>query len=831
GMALGAELSILRGFFTPEEEKAWRQNPASCGAEASSLLEAFLEGRFEAVLLSRQVEDLLAGDGSGAAEDVQAYLEGRVSLYLTRGPCGDQADRELLLLLLAASCLQLFAQSNWTGPPVSGALSDLLPPAVPRPQSRTLAEAVHWHLLLDGEAVYSLVGHPLLLLLARVVLLQASSRRSSLQLVPWWMLRYVSLHQQILEACSHPAAQPGSEQHGERFVRAQLHLACASASLLQEAHAGRAPGSQRRPSIGLISKSPEGALGKRTQFQQKFLAQLVLQVHRKDQSSGAHEDSPTCTPPSMLPKNCRLNDDTLLEDVSLARPSQAVLPDLRAEEQALVLGVCADLQKNNPAHKLTEEELLAFTSCVLSQPKFWALQVSALCLRSRLEKESSRRVERGMMQLQEIVSCCEEQTCPVSERLKLFYCSHVPPQWLVQKQLAALLSDLGCVSSALLAYEKLELWEDAVVCYQRLGQHGKAEQLVRRELERKETPGLYCLLGDVLKEHQYYERAWQLSGRRAGAMRSRALLYLRDKDFQRCADCFQESVRINPIQAVGVWFSLGCAYFALENYEGAAGAFHRCIGLEPDNAEAWNNLSTAYIRLKKKKQAFHTLREALRCNFEHWQIWENYITVCTDVGEFGEAVRAYHQLMELRDHYKDVQILQILVRAVVEDLPDGQGEPAGALRPKLRELLGRVSSCHSSDAQVWQLYARLYGDGRSSDPQDREKALEFLSKAHRCDLRAGGWETQPELFKEVIQRALHIGEVTVACCQTKSSRSQALQMVSTARLNLSSLSAKAKQMHTDVATGQVCAALQDSVEALERLTSELQELQVKLRQQ
>ncbi|CAF89035.1 unnamed protein product [Tetraodon nigroviridis] len=56
-------------------------------------------------------------------------------------------------------------------------------------------------------------------------------------------------------------------------------------------------------------------------------------------------------------------------------------------------------------------------------------------------------------------------------------------------------------------------------------------------------------------------------------------------------------------------------------------------------------------------------------------------------------------------------------------------------------------------------------------------------------------------------------------------------MVSTARLNLSSLSAKAKQMHTDVATGQVIPALQDSVEALERLTSELQELQVKLRQQ
>lgn len=67
------------------------------------------------------------------------------------------------------------------------------------------------------------------------------------------------------------------------------------------------------------------------------------------------------------------------------------------------------------------------------------------------------------------------------------------------------------------------------------------------------------------------------------------------------------------------------------------------------------------------------------------------------------------------------QILQVLVRAVVEDLPDSQGQPAGALRPQLRELLGRVSSRHSGDAHVWQLYARLYGDGRSSHPQDDEK--------------------------------------------------------------------------------------------------------------
>uniref|UniRef100_A0A8C5EVR8 Tetratricopeptide repeat protein 27 n=1 Tax=Gouania willdenowi TaxID=441366 RepID=A0A8C5EVR8_GOUWI len=694
-------------------------------AEAGSLLNSLMEGDFEGILLSPRVMSLVRADGGCKEEEgIEAYLERCILFYLKN--------------------------------------------AIISLQTQFLDEAICASLLLDGESIYNLVANSFLLLLARVILTKCSSKMDTLQLFPWWTLRYISLHQQILEACSEQLftlAQNMFLYRAQRKLAIQFHLECVYTCLTYYEYQPAKEHIRKAQEIAGLHIQMIGALGKRTRFQHKYLAQLILDVKRKQDQSDQRDDetSPTPTPQEFLPKDCNLSDDTVLDSLSLAEPDEYKLPNLSAEEQAVILAVCTDFQKNNPVHKLTEEELLSFTSCILSQRKFWAVEVAALSLRTRLEKSQSRCVERAMMQTQAIVDHFEEKICPVTERLKVFYCTPAPPRWELQKQLASLLTDLGCISSALLMYEKLELWEDAITCYERLGQHGKAEEIVRRELEKKESPSLYCLLGDILKDHQYYDRAWELSGHySARAMRSKALLHLRNMEYQQCIDCFEQSLKVNSMQ-LGVWFSLGCAYLALERYEGAVKAFQRCVGLEPENAEAWNNLSTAYIRLQMKNKAFHALQEALRCNYEHWQIWENFIVVSTDIGEFAEVIKAYHRLMDLRDNYKDIQIIQILVRAVLGNIKDRHGQPATALHCKMKELLGRVSSRHCNDAEVWQQYAQLYGGGRSNNPEDDEKALQFLSKAHRCEVQAGALEKDCGHFKEVIQRAVLMGEATSVC--------------------------------------------------------------------
>uniref|UniRef100_A0A8C7XD45 Tetratricopeptide repeat protein 27 n=1 Tax=Oryzias sinensis TaxID=183150 RepID=A0A8C7XD45_9TELE len=649
----------------------------SCvSVDAGSLLQSLLEGDFEAVLLSPQVKDLLTGDGSYDDEDIQAYLERRVLLYLSDASNDEQNSRELTVMALAVSCLHMFAQSNWTGPPLSLNLCNLLPAARLSSQ-KPLVEEIHSHLLLDGESVYSLVANPLLLLLARVILCKCSIQMQSLQLLPWWMLRYINLHQQILEApspqlldlahsCMEKVFKQPSLLSAQRTLTLQLHLECAYLSLTYYEYQAAKEHIRKAQELSGLSINLTGALGKRTRFQQKFLAQLILEVTKNQEGPDQRVDEASPTPLAILPKDCHLQDDTVLDEINLAEPDCYKLPDLSAEEQALILGICTDFQRNNPVHKLTEEELLAFTSCLLSQPKFWAVEVTALCLRTKLERGRTRCVERAMMQTQ------------VSGKR--------PSSLIFTFSLSSLLV--------------------------------QAEEIVRRELEKKETPTLYCLLGDILKDHQYYDRAWELSGRRsARAMRSKALLHLRNKELQRCVECFEQSLKINTMQVQA----------------------------------ASSELAQSVLKIKRKKE----------------------------------------------------KILQILVRAVVENLNDSQGVPAGALSPKLKELLGRVSSRHSSDTEIWRQYALLYGDGCSDSPEDNDKALQFLTKAHRCEVQAGSWEKDPALFKEVIKRAIHMGQVTISCSEKKSNPAEALQMLSSTRLSLRSLVTKAK-VNVSVLLGQRC---------------------------
>lgn len=66
-----------------------------------------------------------------------------------------------------------------------------------------------------------------------------------------------------------------------------------------------------------------------------------------------------------------------------------------------------------------------------------------------------------------------------------------------QKELAAVLVRMGCLSSAVEVLSRLEMWEELAICYDGVGRKAKAVELLEDLLAKERTPSLLCLMGDI----------------------------------------------------------------------------------------------------------------------------------------------------------------------------------------------------------------------------------------------------------------------------------------------------------------------------------------------
>lgn len=702
------------------------------------------------------------------------------------------------------AALLAFVQDNLTGPNLDGSLEWLKFSKLDLGSEEELHTLLLSNLVLDGESATSVTRHPEFLVLARAALL---ADLPAIESCVWWRFRCLLTHQQILDEKSPKLHEQlltlKDVLHQSEFFRMdkdleilvelevlQMHLfyheVVPSDVALKNAINGAG-----------LQINLTGALGKRTRFQQHDLAQLTLNVKSNQQKqiftgSSLH-----------LPKDLKLDDDVRLDKIAFSNSADGEYGDLTPLQQACILGAFVLTKRYQPNDKLADEELLAYLTCLLSHPQVWSFQLSGLLFRSKIESNNSRTIERSMTQAQVLVDSVMAQTPEPWNRFFLIFCSHMSPRWCLEEELANLLVSLGCVNSALDIYIRLHCWEQVIACYNHLKLRHKAEEIIRQELQKKETVKLWCLLGDATDNVEYYEKAWILSNKKsARAQRHWGQYFFYRKQYAEAVPHLQESLTHNSLQTK-LWFQLGFSALQTEDWEIAANAYRRCSFLDPENFEAWNNLSKAYVKLGQKNRAWKALQEALKWDYENWRVWDNYLIVSVDCAVMDEVIRAYHRILDLKEKHIDIEVLEILGKAIIDNLPDCDGVPCERLIDKSLALLGRITAQVTNNWKVWRLYSQLTRALKNPSVESEYRAVQHLQKAHRCAIADSSWVNDNEICTQILNLTEEYGNVSLDYAEKTSHDKQALSVLSSTKLSMKSTLSKIKQQRFNLLTGQI----------------------------
>ncbi|KAL1409050.1 hypothetical protein Q8F55_005874 [Vanrija albida] len=729
---------------------------APAGAAGAALETAVAKADFQSVLFSDEAKRALAAV-PGLFDKLAE------SAPVTKSELS--TDDQLVLLSAAVALQHAFVQANWTGPDLAFGPAEVIAAVTgkaveDKDAANTTANAAALPLLtLLGEPAYHLATHPALFLLSVRILAFLAAQAAPLATIPWWLLRSHLVHLALLdepvaladEVLSAVIALIEKAPDADTAAALNLEIGLLHNRLGNDKAANQAFLAAAR--VSGLEFELSGAMGKRTKFQVEDHSLLVLLAESRQRDGDDAKDQA----PVNIPQALALNDDTLLEETEFTKvtstpDSSARLghldpgnqPALHPLDQALLLSLCLAQKNNSPAHGLTAEQMMPFISRVVSHPRNWSVHTTALLLRSRLEATRSRTVERSTLQLAALIEQMPTADSEPAERLKYFHQLPLPSKWEMERELGNRYLSLGVVRSALDIFTRLELWEDAVACLQRMEREAEAERIVKDLLEgrkiesdivvslgksslsdaRRQKMGkareakLWCLLGDLtlnsedaprdpagVRERaiQHYKHAWEISGHSSSrAMRSLGTLYTSTHEYEEAVPAFRHALGINPLYPQ-VWFTLGVALMRLERWSEARDAFKREVSVRDEDSEGWNNLAAVYLRLNEegvpkgetpppvtfenKTLAFRALKSGLRTSFNNWRMWQNYMVVAIDVGELAEAARAMTRVIEevgSRDPILavDTEVLDKLVDSVTRDDWNNGNGPADGKPPR-----------------------------------------------------------------------------------------------------------------------------------------------------
>lgn len=145
----------------------------------------------------------------------------------------------------------------------------------------------------------------------------------------------------------------------------------------------------------------------------------------------------------------------------------------------------------------------------------------------------------------------------------------------------------------------------------------------------------------------------------------------------------------------------------------------------------------------------------------------------------------------MKHSHLDIQVLQILTDAIINDLPDvDSGKSASHLLQKCLELFGRINSITINNPDVLRLYTQLVML-RKTDV-DEKKAVQYLQQAYRAATSNPTWIYNEDATLNILTLCSNLAQVYLDCA-TDVSDIQKRKMLGSAKLSLQSVLRKVEE--------------------------------------
>jgi tetratricopeptide (TPR) repeat protein len=152
----------------------------------------------------------------------------------------------------------------------------------------------------------------------------------------------------------------------------------------------------------------------------------------------------------------------------------------------------------------------------------------------------------------------------------------------------------------------------------------------------------------------------------------------------------------------------------IENYDRAIDALEKCLKLQPQNANVYNELGKNHLKLKGYKDAYDSFEKATQIDPKNKWFWNGMYDVCYQTQDYNQSIIIVTKLIEFDAGYKEDLVSLYMYTQ--------QFDKALALINELNENVGKSEKRNGYKMQILQ-NAKYQGS-------EKEILMELLKK-HR----------------------------------------------------------------------------------------------------